>query len=375
MTFEGKSLRVAIFVCAGSAALLAQSAPDSDPTRALRRLVPRTEQTQVMVLGTFHFREIQDRYRASMAEPLLEGLTAFKPDVIAVEQLPGAHVHELELRSRATSIHEECLRDYADAQLELGHDAQRALGQDMIQASHALTSSGHEPPAGAVRVLTLLAAYEYPSALLAWSEVGEREAVRSQLPSALVGKLDLHLSRVNEVQKLAIPLARRRGLQVIAGVDEFEDPVAMEAILPGLLASAKEDPHLAAAGKAEIYRESERLKAAAVTAGDLLPFFRFLNSSAFAAADVNAQWGVFLRTRWKGGEDRARLALWENRNLKIAARIRALSSRHPGKRILVIFGAAHKPFLEAYLRSSSDISMVPVESFLRGSAGERRKPH
>ena len=83
-------------------------------------------------------------------------------------------------------------------------------------------------------------------------------------------------------------------------------------------------------------------------------FRRIMN----AAADVDAQWGVFLRTHFASGSDRSRLGLWENRNLKIAARIRTVAALHPGGRVLVIYGAAHRPFLEAYLSSIADIQIV-----------------
>jgi hypothetical protein len=84
--------------------------------------------------------------------------------------------------------------------------------------------------------------------------------------------------------------------------------------------------------------------------------------AAFATADVDAQWGVFLRTHFESGSDRSRLGLWENRNLTIAARIRGVAALHPGGRVLVIYGAAHKPFLEAYLSKMADLRLVGFEA-------------
>ena len=40
---------------------------------------------------------------------------------------------------------------------------------------------------------------------------------------------------------------------------------------------------------------------------------------------------------------------------------RAVAAIHPGGRILVIYGAAHKPFLEAYLSQTADLVIVPFD--------------
>src|SRR3546814_14542299 len=47
---------------------------------------------------------------------------------------------------------------------------------------------------------------------------------------------------------------------------------------------------------------------------------------------------------------RRRVALWEVRNLRMVANIREVAARHPGGRVLVIVGSAHKPWFDAYLR-------------------------
>lgn len=364
-----RSLALAALGCLPGT-LLAGDPPPQDPSPLVRLqgLVPAAERTQVMVLGTFHFREIKDRFQPALVAPLLRQLEAFKPDVVAVEALPGPYIHELELRAKATSVHEEVLGQFASVPLELGHEAQALLKLDMIQASRLLAiqrGMPSDPVALAVRTLQCLAAYEWPSALLAWSLIPSGHAARAQVPAPLASKLDAQLSRINEIQAVAIPLARALGHPGIACVDEFEDMEALEPVMEALMASLKDSPLLAAAGKAQVYRDSRERRDAAVAAGDLLPFFRHLNSPATMAADVDAQWGVFLRTHLKDGADRGRLALWENRNLKIAARIRALSARHPGKRILVIYGAAHKPFLDATLAACADLQLIQPEVALK----------
>jgi len=124
------------------------------------------------------------------------------------------------------------------------------------------------------------------------------------------------------------------------------------------------NPLLASASKASTYQEAGKRLQECLRTQDLLPQFRFLNSPEYREADVDAQWGVFLRTHFASGSDRGRLGLWENRNLKIAARIKAVAAIHPGKRILVIYGVAHKPFLEAYLAQTADVEIVPFDALI-----------
>jgi Family of unknown function (DUF5694) len=349
----------ALFLAA--APLSAQAVPQGDPLARLQRVLPASERTQVMVLGTFHFRGIKDAFRPGQVESLLARLEAFKPDVVAVECMPGALIHELELRSKATPLHGSLLQDFASRQLDMGHQAQGILKLDMIEASKAMAAQ-----AGPVdRTLHCLAAYELPSALLAWARVPREDPARARVPAALAAKLDEQLARVNEIQDVAIPLALRLGLQEIACVDEFEDLESMAVIGEELDAAMKDSPLMAKVSEAPVFRDLEKREAEGAAAGDLLPVFRHLNASATQNADVDAQWAVFLRTRFPHGTDRGRLALWENRNLKIAGRIRALTALHPGKRILVIYGASHKPFLEAYLGHGSDLQLVRAEEVLK----------
>ncbi len=174
-------------------------------------------------------------------------------------------------------------------------------------------------------------------------------------------ELDRALARVNEVPAIAIRLARKLGLEELDPVDDFEDLEAYAEIEARLDQDMKNSPMLSSVSKSPVYAESAARLDECVRKGDLLPQFARLNSAAFAAADVDAQWGVFLRTHFESGSDRSRLGLWENRNLKIAARVRAVAALHPGGRVLVVFGAAHKPFLEAYLSKAADLRLVRFE--------------
>lgn len=349
-------------------ALFGQIPPEISPLVKLQNDSAETDRTEVMVLGTFHFRAIDKNFRSSMVKSLLDRLEAFKPDVIAVEVLPGPRVHELEMRRKATSIHEVLLSRFAAIHLELGREAQTHLEMDMVQASRELASQKPLPqgsPSWPRRTLLHLAAYQWPNALLAWSRIPqEKRKENQQIPPALSSKLESQMTRVDEALTLALPLALRLNHKEIACVDDFEDCEATESLMEKEVYKSRENPLFKAARNADVYIRFQNIQAEALKAGDLLPVFRYMNGPVYAPADVDAQWGILLRTRFQDRSDRSRLALWENRNMKIAASIRALSSRYPGKRILVIYGSAHKPFLDTHLSHCSDFRIVQPMEFL-----------
>jgi hypothetical protein len=105
----------------------------------------------------------------------------------------------------------------------------------------------------------------------------------------------------------------------------------------------------------------------AVARGDLLPFYRYINSDAFLESEVRRQWLLYYRTGLASGLDRSRAALWETRNLLMAAHIRRLTARHPGERVLVLVGASHKPFLDAYLQSMIGVERTDLADLLKRS--------
>jgi hypothetical protein len=317
--------------------------------------------TRILVLGTFHLSQIKDRFDPAYLDSLLERLVAFHPSAIAVESLPGDYISSLEGQSQNSPLVQEVLAGFADKQRKLGHAAQARLQTDSFRAAAEAEKrlAGDPILNRPALVMWLLAAYNMPSAVLQWGFLPPAEkASQTDVPPETAAALDEALRQVNEVPALANRLAARLGLTRLYPVDDFEDLGAFGRIEAVLEKEYAGNPLLKAIAGSPVYSEDKRRLEAALTGRDLLPVYRALNSPAFARADIEAQWGVFLRTRFPGGEDRARLALWENRNLKIAARIQAVCSAYPGRNVLVIYGAAHKPFLENYLGRMMNTEIV-----------------
>jgi hypothetical protein len=62
---------------------------------------------------------------------------------------------------------------------------------------------------------------------------------------------------------------------------------------------------------------------------------------------------------------RGYLGYWETRNPRMAANIRDVIGLKPGMRMLVIVGASHKAYLEAYLNQMHDAHIVDALTVLR----------
>lgn len=341
----------------------------------LQAIQPEFARTRILVLATFHLKQIAETFKPGMLDSLVSRLEKFRPDVICIETLPGSRVQEIELRQDAGPLYADLLNGFASAHLKMGKPALDLLRTTpqaaAIKVRELLAAAGTAQPRKlapgerASLALWMLAAYDPDSATLQWSYLSAKDKkTQKVIPAESVELLNSEAAKINEVPAIAARLARTLGLEKLEAVDEFEDLDSYAELLPQLEKDFEGNRLLASVLKAPIYGEQNARLAECLRKGDLLPQYVFLNSREFARADVEAQWGVFLRTHMASGTDRGRLGLWENRNLKIAARIRAVAALHPGGRILVIYGAAHKPFLDAYLSGMADVELVDVGELL-----------
>ncbi|MHC4990156.1 MAG: DUF5694 domain-containing protein [Planctomycetota bacterium] len=331
----------------------------------LRAPIPATARTQVMVLATGHLSALGDSFDPRMVESLLEVLEAYRPDLIAVESLPPVEIRRLQA---------EAAPDGGAAKILA------AFARDAVRGAALAQSSMTEPPPpapaaeeGARAAAHRHAAWKHlldldvPSALLQWSYVAREERVAGDVVTdELADFLNRKLERPNEIISIGVALAGRLGHETLASVDDHvDDEIGLDTGLNAQLmeelsnttqfAELMESGYLQAAGR--------QLADHAAT-GDLLPLYRRWNAESFQADDISKQWHIFYRTNLPSRLDRARAALWESRNLNIAARIRAASVKAAGGRVLVVIGASHKAFLDRYLGALMDVEVVQLEQLL-----------
>lgn len=373
-----------VFLLAGGTGLLTSCAGSKPPAvgqiqgaseRTVDLRYPPLDEaarTQVLILATPHLATLGDKFDSSLLSSLLVKLELFKPDIIAVEQMPP---HVIQAMQSRREDFPEVLEQFAGIIIGLGQIAQERLGLSRYEASiaanellHRLGDPAESSDTNRIRaqlVVHLLAAYEYASAVLQWSYMLEAEQAHSDIiPQEVADDLMQQVGVSNENVSVAIALARRLGLQKVEAIDDHTDKDLFIPLADKLAAQLQGNPAFESATAAPIYVESSQRLEEAIENGDLLPYYLFLNSTEYGMADVDAQFHVFFRTQLPSGLDRARSAVWELRNLNMAAHIRRITAMHPGKRVLVVIGAGHKPFLDVYLSQMMDVKVLQLSEIV-----------
>ena len=345
-------------------------------TKIPRAPIPPEMETQVLVLGTDHLAALGGDFSTSLVSGLLDALEDFAPDAVAVEALPPGELARLtwEANEEQDSVAAQLLAAFGSDAAGLGNAAQSELGLSWLQARAGLDSlalgAGHgeqDADERALLLLRFLAAYDVPSALLQWSYLCESDKeCKPPLPEEIVSGLSSWMTSPNEIVTLGVALAHRLGLAHLYSVDDHtDDRVGLETgVFTVLSEELVGNPAFEAFAESDYMKDAQTRLAEAAETGDLLDLYARLNSEESGARDVVEQWHLFYRTNLESEADRTRVALWEARNLHIAGNIREVCSLYPGGRVLVIMGAAHKPFLDAYLSEMMDARMVGLDELL-----------
>jgi hypothetical protein len=199
-----------------------------------------------------------------------------------------------------------------------------------------------------------------------WMRLPAAERIGADgISSSLAKRLDRFVGLRSELASLAARLAADLGLERTYGAGDHASDVALP-----------DDDELKAAlaaepGITDLFNHKTPAFSAFLqdtmtlsSAGQVLPMMKWKNSPRFAELDADAQWFSMLRSEKIGRVGRQRVAAWEAQNLRMAVAIREATAPIPGKRALLLVGAAHKPFIEAYLRTFTDIELVSVPALL-----------
>ncbi len=348
------------------AASAASAQPSFDPRTYQRRLVGQP--TQVLVLGTPHLSGTPKNWHPAVLEPLLDKLTAFRPDLITIEALPGRSIRSLwDYRA----VFEDTGRTYGGRAMIIAAAGSMGTGLDMpeaeAQARKLLREWPAQPtPAQRRRLAALFAAAGDPhSALVQWWRLppAERRSEDGVHPT-LMTLLDEYDQRKNENHLIASRLAVRLGLERVYPTDAQDDDtlspdqmkIFASEIFQPMAEEFKTNPRLK-----PLVEATEHLRSGEET----LATYRMMNRLESTQAQADLEWGRMFDRPSKDNVGRIRAAGWDTRNLRMAANIREAAAAVPGGRVLVIVGAGHKPWLEAYLGMMADIKLVDVQEVLR----------
>ncbi|WP_158010128.1 DUF5694 domain-containing protein [Hymenobacter glacialis] len=259
---------------------------------------------------------------------------------------------------------------YAGPTLSMAKAAQADLKLTASQAlveANSLCQKGGLTPANRRHLASLFVAAAEPfSATVQWMRLAPAERIAADgVSPALVKTLNSFAGLRNEIVSMAARVAADVGLERLYGAGDHLSDVAspsseaMKAVVaaePGLTDLFNHNtPEFRAVPE-------EAMKLAA--ASEIMSVFKWKNSLRFGRLDADAQCQSMLRSDKAGRTGRQWVAAWEAQNLRMAVAIREATAPIAGGRALLIVGAAHKPYVEAYLRTFADVELVSVPAML-----------
>lgn len=347
-----------------AATLCAAAAQDSHPAFDPSQLKGPAHGTpnDVMVLGTAHLSQLPKSFDPALLGGLLDRLAAWHPQIIAIEAVSGpqcAYMRQYPKRYKDT-VESYCW-DPAPARAATGLDVPAATAE-----TDAMLANWPAAPTPAQRrklASLFLAGGEQPSALVQWLRLPQAERRAGDgLDAALVARLEKLRVNHNEDYALAAPLAARLGLERLVGMDDHTSDfdVADEKAFGAAIQKAWDNPATAQR------RQMDAAGAAKLdTPEAVLAIYRTDNAPSQARLIFDSDFGAALEEPSKQAFGRQYLGAWETRNLRMASNIRDALQAAPGKRELVVVGASHKWYLQAYLNQMHDVCIMDVEALLR----------
>jgi hypothetical protein len=334
--------------------------PDFDPShlKGPRDGTP----SQVLVLGTPHLSGLPASFTPEDLKPLLDRLAAWKPQAIAIEALAGP---QCDFMRRYPDRYHDTVETYcwdpAPAQAATGLEVPAATAE----AKRLLAQWPAVPTAAERRRLAavFLAGGEQTSALVQWLRLPETERQPGDgLSAALVARLNTLVTRRNEVTLVAAPLAALLGQELVYAMDDHtaDMEVADEKAYGAAITKAWTNP---ASDKRKAM--DKELEAKLGSPQGLLAMYRAYNAPGMAKVVFDSDFGAALEEPSPQKFGRGYVGYWETRNLRMAANIREVLEVRPGIRALVIVGASHKGYLEAYLHQMHEVRIENAAAVLQ----------
>lgn len=320
------------------------------------------EPTRVLVLGTTHLNNLPEAaFSPDHLALVLDRLEGFSPDIVAIEAIGGQTCDTLRrYPDFYPGVADNYCYDPAPALDALGLDQPAAASA----AFAALTALPDTPSPAERRELAALfyGAGEPWSAALQWSklDLSERRA-EDGVSDDLVTRLDRMQTSRNENNLIALTLANELGLEHLATMDDHSADI-VQTRAPDTLG-----PVIQSVWGSE-HPLAEDMNAARTryigSAEAVLDGYRFLNSEAYMRYVIENDFGLATATPDEDAVARQYVAWWQVRGLRMAANVVEAAGNQPGARVLVIVGASHKAYFDAYLDQMHDIELVDVQAVL-----------
>ncbi|UOD29036.1 hypothetical protein INH39_26985 [Massilia violaceinigra] len=326
------------------------------------RKLQRGQPNELMVLGSPHLRQLPASFDPATLSLLTGRLAQWRPQAIAIEALSGPQCGFMRSYAQryAEAIKSYCW-DPAAARTATGLDVPQAT----VQAERLLAAWPAAPGAAQRRELAslFLAGGERASALVQWLRlpVEERRA-GDGLDENLVTVLADLMQRPDEHYRIAAVLAARLGHERVYPMDDHtaDSPDADPKAAGAAISKAWDNRYTAAR-----MQRAKTLESRLGTPAGVLAMYRAYNAPGAAEETFRSDFGAALEEPSPQRFGRGYVAYWETRNLRMASNIRDVMGARPGMRVLVIVGAAHKAYLEAYLDQMHDVRIVATDALLK----------
>ena len=353
---------LATLLCAGAAH--AQTTRNSFDPSTLKGPAKGTP-NEVMVLGTAHLSQLPAAFQPAALYGLNARLLAWKPRAIAIERLSGQQCAWLrQFPTRFKDAVDSYCWDPAPARAATGLDVPAATAEiDRLLANWPAQPT----PAQRRRLAAMLLAGGEPvSALVQWLRLPQAERRAGDgLDASLVALFEggqIGRGKRSEDTLIAAPLAAALGLERVYAMDDHTGfgPEPDQKAYGAAIEKAWNNPATARRKKA-----GEDLDARTGTVDGVMALYRALNDPSQARLIYDSDFGAALEEGSPQQFGRGYVTYWETRNLRMASNIREAVGEQPGNRMLVIVGASHKWYLQAYLDQMHDVRIVPTDKVLR----------
>jgi hypothetical protein len=316
----------------------------------------------VLVLGSPHLSQLPSSFDAAILQLLNDRLAGWRPQAIAIEALSGSQCDFLRrYPHRYKDTVDTYCWDPAPAQAATGLDVAAAT----VQADQLLAAWPAAPSTSQRRRLAavFLAAGEQASAMVQWLRLSDAERQAGDgLDAALVERLHALERRRDESYLIAARLAARLGHERVYPMDDHtsDSVIADETAYGEAITKAWSNP-ATEKRKGMAQALNERLG----RPEDVLAMYRAHNAPGMGKLVFDSDFGAALNEPSPQRFGRGYVGYWETRNLRMASNIRDVLTARPGIRMLVIVGASHKGYLEAYLHQMHDVRIVDAAPLLR----------
>lgn len=310
---------------------------------------------EVLVLGSPHLSQLPSWFDAATLQLLNDRLAGWRPQAIAIEALSG-------LQCDFLRRYPHRYKDSVDSYCPDPAPAHAATGLDVVaatvQAEQLLAAWPAAPSASQRRRLAalFLAAGEPASATVQWLRLPEAERQAGDgLDAALVKRLHALERRRDESYQIAARLAARLGHERVYPMDDHtsDSVIADEKAYGAAIMKAWDNP---ATEKRK--RMDQALHERLGTPQDVLAMYRAHNAAGIGRLIFDSDFGAALQEPSAQRFGRGYVGYWETRNLRMVSNIRDVLTARPGIRMLVIVGASHKGYLDAYLHQMHDVRIV-----------------